>query len=411
MYNWDFFEDIQEYHPISDANNLCDAFWKARKGSHWKVSVQRFRWNLLEEVRKLQIELEHFRKEEDGAYQLSPYSKFLVIERGKTRAITALQIRDRVVKHVLNDVLLLPHIRPFLIYDNGASLEGKGVDFTRRRLIAHLESFYRDFGSNDGFIMTMDFSGYYDNIDHKEAIRQIGRFEHDEFAMRLVKQAFDSYNVDVSYMSSEEYEIAKSAKFSTVKYRAERHTENELTGKKFLYKSLSVGDQTSQITAILFPTDIDKLVTIVLGHRLYARYMDDLYVIARTREELLMVRKQIEEAAKRLKLFINTKKTKIQRLDKTFTFLQFKYYLRENGHVVVRTNPKTVTRMRQKIKKIYPLFKNGEAAIKKIESLLRSWIMNYERYMSRLQITNIISLYRNLFGNGLDEFFKTNINF
>jgi len=39
MYNWDYFEDIPEYHPIADANNLYDAFWKARKGSQWKASV------------------------------------------------------------------------------------------------------------------------------------------------------------------------------------------------------------------------------------------------------------------------------------------------------------------------------------------------------------------------------------
>ena len=148
---------------------------------------------------------------------------FTVNERGKTRAITALQVRDRVVKHVLNDVYLLPHIRPFLIYDNGASLEGKGVDFTRRRLIAHLESYFREYGTNEGYIMTMDFSGYYDNIDHAKAIEVISQYEHDGFAMDLVKQAFDSYSVDVSYMSDEEYEDLLKSKFSTVDYRREAH--------------------------------------------------------------------------------------------------------------------------------------------------------------------------------------------
>ena len=234
--------------------------------------------------------------------------------------------------------------------------------------------------------MTMDFSGYYDNIDHAEAIRIIGEYEHDEFAMRLVRQAFDSYNVDVSYMADEEYEEAKVSKFSTVDYRLEHHPEAELTGEKYLYKSLSVGDQTSQITAILFPTEIDKLVTIVLGQKYYARYMDDLYVIARTKEELIKVRKRIEETARKLKLFINPKKTKIQRLSMTFKFLQFKYYLAENGHVVVRINPKTVTRMRQKLKKMYILFDNGEVSMDKIKSLFRSWIGSYGKYMSKKQI-------------------------
>ena len=70
------------------------------------------------------------------------------------------------VKHSLNDNYLLPHIRPYLIYDNGASLKNKGMSFTRNRLIAHLEKFYKETGSNEGYIMTMDFSGYYDNLDH-----------------------------------------------------------------------------------------------------------------------------------------------------------------------------------------------------------------------------------------------------
>lgn len=66
-------------------------------------------------------------------------------------------------------------------------------------------------------------------------------------------------------MTDEEYEEAKVSKFSTVDYRLEHHHEAEFIGRKYLYKSLSVGDQTSQITAILFPTEIDKLATIVLG--------------------------------------------------------------------------------------------------------------------------------------------------
>lgn len=406
MYNWDYFEDIPEYHPIADANNLYDAFWKARKGSHWKASVQRFRWGLLEQVRKLQIELDNFQHGKPGAYQLSPYSKFIINERGKTRAITALQIRDRVVKHVLNDVYLLPHIRPYLIYDNGASLKGKGVDFTRRRLIAHLESFFRENGSNKGFIMSMDFSGYYDNIDHESATHEICYYEYDEFAIILVQQALDSYNVDVSYMTDDEYETAINEKFSVVDYRCENHNADELTGEKYLYKSLSVGDQTSQIIAVLFPTKIDKLVTVVLGQKFYARYMDDLYVIAGTEEELFEIQKRICETAKELKLFINHKKTKVQRLDKTFKFLQFKYYLNQNGHVVVRINPKTVTRMRRKLKKLHELVINNEIPLAKVESLFCSWLGCYWKVMSRLQATHLIELYRCLFGDGLNEWLK-----
>ena len=402
MYNWDFYENLPDMHPIADANNLYEAYEKARKGSHWKTQAQRYRWNVLSETRKLQVELDQLQKGLSGGYKLSPYSRFIVNERGKTRAITALAMRDRVVKHVLNDVYLLPHIRPKLIYDNGASLKGKGVSFTRKRLIAHLESFYRETGSNDGYIMTMDFSGYYDNIDHEKAMEMICAYETDDFARLLARQAYDSYKIDVSYMTDYEYVQALHSKFSTVAYRAERHDASELTGRRFLHRSLSVGDQTSQITAIAFPTVIDKMVTIKCGCKYYARYMDDLYVIARTMDEVKALYDSIKAEAEKLKIFINPKKTHISRLSESFTFLQNKYYLADNGHVVVRINPRTVTRLRRKLKKLARLVQNGDTTLEKVESMFRSWIADHSKIMSNAQVSNLVALYRQLFGNSLD---------
>lgn len=405
MNNWDYFDDIPDYHPIADANNLYEAFKAARKGSHWKTQVQRFRWNVGTEIGKLQRELHDLQTGGRKPYELSAYSKFPVNERGKTRAITALSMRDRVVKHTLNDLYLIPHIRPHLIYDNGASLEEKGVSFTRNRLVAHLESYFREYGTNDGYIMTMDFSGYYDNIDHELAKKMIRKYEPDKFARLLTEQAYDSYRIDVSFMNDEEYAQAVKTKFSMVEYRKEHINENR--GKKFLNKSLSVGDQTSQITAISFPTPIDNTVKIIYRQKYYARYMDDLYVIARTKEELEGVRKGIQAVAEDLKIIINPRKTKITKLCRSFTFLQFKYYLAENGHVVIRINPKSVTRMKRKLKKLRGLVDSGKARKEKVDVMFCSWIGEYGPKMSGIQKKGIIELYRKLFGGGLDEWMKT----
>lgn len=403
MYDWDFFEDIPAYHPIADANNLYDSFQKARKGSHWKGKVQKFRWNLMLEIRRLQIELDNLQHGRSDSYELSPYSRFIVHERGKTRAITALSIRDRVVKHALNDVILLPKIRPYLSYDNGASLKGKGVSFTRKRIIVHLKKYYREYGTNSGCILIIDFSGYYDNIDHEEALKMVHTYVQDDFAEELVRQAFDSYQIDVSYMSNDEYEVAKSAKFSLVEYRKEKHTEEELTGEKFLHKSLSVGDQTSQITAIMFATPIDNLIKIVKGFQFHARYMDDTYVISKDTKELIDLRNLIYNKANELKILINQRKVFVTRIDKPFTFLQFRYCLTKNGHVVVKINPKTLKRMRCKLKKLKRLVQDNKVEYCKVEQMFKSWIANFCQYMSKKQIEGIILLYRELFGNNLDK--------
>lgn len=402
MIDWDYFDEIPEYHPIADANNLYDAFKSSRKGSHWKAQIQRFRWNLFSEIYKLQTELDNLQHGRENAYRLSEYSLFLVNERGKVRAITALKFRDRIVKHALNDVFLLPHLKPFLIYDNGASLKGKGVSFTRNRIITHLESYYRETGSNEGYIMTMDFSGYYDNIDHYEAMKMICKYESDEFARLLTWQAYDSYKIDVSYMSDAEFEKNKNKKFSIVDYRENHFGKGECIGEKFFDRSLSVGDQTSQITAIAFPTPIDKLVTIANGYKYYGRYMDDLYVIAKTRDELIELYGQIKEKADELKIFINPKKTKICKLSHTFEFLKFKYYLRDTGHVVVRINPKTIIRMKRKLKRM----KTKNVKRSNVEEMFKSWIASYCGYMSKKQFNGIIDLFINLFGNNINEWLE-----
>lgn len=405
MTNWDFFTDLPAYHPIADADNLYEGFCKARRGSHWKGQVQSFRWNALREIGRLQEELDHMQRGEEGAYELSEYSRFMVMERGKTRAITALKMRDRVVKHVLNDLYLIPHIRPHLIYDNGASLKGKGVSFTRSRLVAHLEKFYKEYQTNEGYIMILDFSGYYDNIDHEVAMQMIEAYEPDSFARKLTKQAYDSFKIDVSYMSSSEFARAKHEKFSTVEYRKAGHDRCH-DGDLFLNRSLSVGDQTSQITAIAFATPIDQLIKTVCGFRYYGRYMDDLYVIARTKEELLTLLAKISAMSERMRMFLNTKKTRILKLARTFTFMQYKYYLKKDGHVVVRMRSKTLTRMRRKLRRLHDRVEQGRTRLLKVEEMFRGWIANYAFLMSRFQRERLIELYRTLFGGGLDSWMK-----
>lgn len=400
-YDWNYFDSLPEHHIISDANSLYAAYKAAKKGSAWKPQVQRFEWDALSEIRQIQEELEMLG--EDGGYRTSPYTEFFVNERGKIRPITGLQMRDRVVRHSLCDNVLTQAVTPHLIYDNGASLKGKGVDFTRNRLVAHLETYFRKHGSNDGYIMILDYSKFYDNIPHKKAMQMIRKYANDEFAEELTEDIFKTFRVDVSYMSDLEYANAMAEKYDSVSYRMKNYPK---FGEKFIDKSVSVGDQTSQIVAVSYPTPVDKLITVVKGYGLYARYMDDSYVIAETKEELLDLLEDIKEMCDRLGLYLNEKKTKIVRLSDTFRFLQNRYFLRENGYVVIRINQKTVTRMRRKLKKLSNKVKTGQVTREAVEEMFRSWIAARMDIMSKRQIQNMITLYQNSFGNDTDKWFK-----
>ena len=57
--------------------------------------------------------------------------KVKIMERGHERIITPIRIEDRITQRVLCDYALIPLIKSKLIYDNGASMEGKGTKETR----------------------------------------------------------------------------------------------------------------------------------------------------------------------------------------------------------------------------------------------------------------------------------------
>ena len=402
MYTWDFYDDMPELHPITDADNLFDSLMEVKKVSGWKMEVQRIRWNWAEELGKLQKELIAMQYDQPGAYKPLPYSTFELTERGKPRPVRALRARDRIVKHALNDLFLVPHIRPHLIYDNGASLKDKGVDFARRRIKAHLERYYKRHGTNKGWVLLTDFSGFYDNVDHAHAYKMICDWEPDPLARKLSKQALDQCAIDVSYMTPAEFQAAKREKFKLLDYRRAGHGD-ENRGEKILHKSLSVGDPTSQIIAVAFTTPIDKLITIVHSQSFYEKYMDDSATICDDMQQAQKLRAAFIQEAEKYKLFVHPNKTRICRIDRTFTFLQFRYRVAVNGHVIIKIGRNTIPRMRRKLKKLKKLIDSGKRSPERAPEVFRSWIGNYKKVMSKRQISNIVTLYRNLYGGGLDQ--------
>lgn len=289
----------------------------------------------------------------------------------------------------------MPAIKDKVIYDNSASQVGKGVDFARRRFKIHLQKYYRHHG-NKGYILRIDFSKYYDNILHDEAYRQLTAVMDDPENMKLLSEIFDSFKVDVSYMTDEEYANSNSVKFDSIQYQTIPRSLK--TGEKFMRKSVPIGDQTSQIVGIYYPHRIDNYCKIVKGIKYYGRYMDDIYIIHESKDFLRQTLKEITEMASQIGLHINEKKTQIYRIDKPFHFLQNVYFVTETGRIVEKINKKRLTRMRRKLKKLAEMVKRGERKLDDIQNMYRSWMGAYKKIMSKRQIKNMEQLYADLFG-------------
>ncbi|MBQ6503778.1 MAG: RNA-directed DNA polymerase [Flexilinea sp.] len=378
---------------LTDMNLLYEGFRSSMKGSAWKEEPQRFELDVLSELVKLRKEIE------TRTYRTMEGSEFTLNERGKIRHIHGGRIRDRVIRHVLCDNELQEALHPYLIYNNGASQKGKGLSFARKMFERDLHNYWLKYRTNEGYVGFVDLSKFYDNIQH-DKIREMVFPKINEGSRWLMDEVIRSFELDVSYMSDDEYSRSMTEKFDSVKYYTTVPGEAK-TGEKFLKKSVNIGDQVSQNIGIFYPTRIDNYVKIVRGVKWYGRYMDDMYIICRDRDELKSIIEGIVNAAAEIGLFVNQKKTRIVKLSSTYKYLQIKYSLTNTGKVIKRINPKNVTRQRRRMKAYKRQLDKGKMSYEDIFQSCRSWMGNYTPIMSRRQIKHIKSLYRNLFDKEL----------
>lgn len=346
-----------------DANKIYEAGTKSIKSAPFKYQTQLFEVNHLLETAQILKDLKEWR------YKPTKGKKFVINERGKIRHITTNNMVDKTINHLLCDEVLTPAISPYLIYDNGASQTNKGVHFHRKRLEIHLHKFYRKYKSNDGYILLIDFSGYYASIPHKLCLQNIQSFlkktnkEEKEIAMWILKNLFDVFNID---------------------------NQNG--------RGVDIGSQPSQNIGISYPSRIDNYIKIVKGCKYYGRYTDDSYIIHKDKEFLKKLQKEIKIIASELGLIINDKKTRIVKLSQPFRILQLSYQLTETGRIIRRISPKAITRQRRKLKAYKRLLDNNRLTYNEIENIFKSWMSGNYKNMSMQQITNMSQLFYNLFG-------------
>lgn len=382
--------DESQLHPLKDLNRYYEAYKKSMKGSSWKPEPQRFEGLFLFEIRRLRKDITNH------TYVTTKGTEFVLNERGHLRYIHGGRMRDRVVRHLLCDDILNPILKPYLIHNNGASQKGKGMTFARDMFVQDLHNYYLEHGNNKGYIGFVDFSKFYDNIRH-EKVKEAIFPKIDEESKWLLSEVLKSFEVDISYLSEVEAEGYINEKFNSIEYH-EQIRGKKLTGEIMMPKSVDIGDQVSQTIGIFFPTYVDNYVKIVRGIKRYGRYMDDMYIIGETKEEVQDIIDGIRECAKTLGLFVNDKKTYICKLSDNYTYLQVKYYLDDNGKVVQRINPKSVTRERRKLKKYKGLVEQDIMPYDDAVQAYKSWMGAYTRMMSKQQIKNMKKLFIELFG-------------
>lgn len=384
QYDASYYDSWSYKHKMYNGDSLYQAFIKSRKGSAFKSSVKKFRLHRLTNIARLRQKLLLHE------YQFHDMSNNIINERGKIRLVCGEVIEDRIVEHIICDEILNPTMFKYLIYDNGASQPNKGTDFARRRLEHHLHKYYRQYKTNDGWILLIDFSKYYDNIWH-ETIRNM--FSDKLFlnpcyddVMLLINNILDRSKIDVSWLSNEDIYDLYYDTLDYLKFYLETDTTYQ-TGIKFLNKHICLGNQVGQTAGVSYRIPIDNYIKIVKGEKFYGAYNDDAYIISESKEHLEELFDDILLITKSVGITVNLKKTKIVKLSSRWRYLQIQYCLTDTGKVLHKINPKRLYSMRRKLRKL--IYKMTE---KEFLDYYKSWFNSYKRYLSRRQRQNLDSL-------------------
>lgn len=320
------YDKYDDFEKIFTYENLLKSAAKCLLGVSWKASVQKFAVNFSFEVSQLREQLI------TGKFKIENVYEFDLFERGKRRHIRSVGIRERVVQRCLCDYSLVPRSKPTLIYDNGASMKGKGVGFTRNRLYKHLKDFINKY--DDGYVLVFDFRKYFESIPHDLILKILDDYYSDQRIKDLIMTFVRCSN------------------------------PNNV--------GIDLGSQVSQTLALAAANPLDHYIKEVLRCEYYARYMDDGYIFSPNKKDLIIIQAAIEHfVTYKLNMQLSTKKTKIVKLSKGFVFLKNRYKVIGKKIYIIPVKSTTTT-MRRKMKK-FP---------SKIEQGLMSYEDAYQSYQS-----------------------------
>ncbi|MGN0819829.1 MAG: reverse transcriptase domain-containing protein [Christensenellaceae bacterium] len=331
--------------------HLRECSRKCMLGVGWKHSTQMHKLNELTNMTTLYKQLH------DGTYKSKGFYEFDIFERGKERHIQSVHITERIVQKCLSDYCLVPILSRKFIYDNGACIKNKGIDFAVNRLINHLHVFYRKY-KTDGYILQFDFSKYFENINHKKLKEMIAKEIPDRHIVLLTNMFIDNFNGE---------------------------------------RGLGLGSQVSQICALFYPNEIDHAIKEKMGVKYYGRYMDDAYLISESKEKLIDCLNQILRLCDKLEIKINKSKTVINKLSRPFTFLKKKFILTESGKVVVNVSKSGTKAMRRKLNFFKKQVEAGKLSIADVVQSYNSWDGHVRRYNTHTTRFHMRTLFYKMF--------------
>ena len=218
---------------ITDRANLQLAVWKATKGKRARPEVRDYARHLDTRLTELSEGLRA------GNFPVGRFQQFVVWDP-KERIITAPCFAERVLHHAIVNVCE-PHFERWLIADTFACRAGRG----RQAALERASKFAR----SHAWFLCMDVRKYFDSVCHETLKAALSRRIKDARLLMLMDRIIGSY-------------------------------------RGVIGKGLPIGSLTSQYFANFYLDRFDRFLKEEFRARAYVRYMDDMVIWGKSREEL-----------------------------------------------------------------------------------------------------------------------------
>lgn len=271
--------------------DLLSAYSSATSHKSGSPSVIRFSMDALCELDELAHQLI------TRTYHPRP-SIYFVVSNPVLREVIAADFRDRVVHHYVFDYIS-PMVERLLIHDCYSCRPGKGTSYGVRRLEHHIRSCSANY-TVPAYCMMLDISGYFVSIRrallHDQVMSLMDRIgsEYDERGGR--KRDYPKHDL-VKYLL--EILIFHNPLEDAV-FVGDRSLYQRIPKGKSLRHAepgcgLPIGNLTSQLFSNIYLNGFDHYVKRELGVRHYGRYVDDFFLIDRSRDLLLSLLEPVRE--------------------------------------------------------------------------------------------------------------------
>lgn len=339
------------FDDVTNFENLYKAYKRAKQGKGYSQSRLRFEMSALDGILQLKKMLDN------KTFSVSPYNQFTIYEP-KERIIEAGSFKDKIVQHSLCDNVLLPMLKKEFIQTNVAGQTGKGTHYGLNCLRLHMLSAYNEYGYNC-WIVKADITKYFYRIDHDILKDIIRYFIQDDDIWWLCEEFIDSTSG----------------------------------------LGLPLGNQVTQVFALLFLSGMDHFIINDLGVKYYGRYMDDFYLIVEKKTYAIECLYAIKEFISTLRLELNGK-TQIIPFKNGIKYCGFHTYITREGKCIRKLTNEKKRAEKKRYRRMAKSVISGKLSRKKFDE-------SYRAFKNHISFGNCVK-----FGYAMDqmitEILKTN---